>query len=242
MQKAFPGSGCTRGAEALALRALAYLTLLPTSRLLAYLLVGGGFDIPVLSDHPLGQRVPDRGHPRKGLNCIWSNSPSIEVASSMLPIAFGTQTGWGSHHGEPGSFTPGNSPIDTSPSLLTFGALPASVSSGQNQRPEGFLVIGFLLIVVAIAFAAMGAPGFMVLFEFLFSLVMFAGYFIAKSREQERIRREEMAAAEAREQLRNEVSEAVKETLKGAIKVRCRYCGSLNEENSSKCESCGGSL
>lgn len=35
--------------------------------------------------------------------------------------------------------------------------------------------------------------------------------------------------------------EIVKE-VKSTIKVRCRYCGTLNDEGANKCESCGGVL
>jgi hypothetical protein len=30
--------------------------------------------------------------------------------------------------------------------------------------------------------------------------------------------------------------------VKSTIRVRCRYCGTLNTEKANKCESCGGSL
>lgn len=38
-----------------------------------------------------------------------------------------------------------------------------------------------------------------------------------------------------------EIDEIVK-AVKATIMVRCRYCGTLNEEKANKCESCGGSL
>ena len=37
---------------------------------------------------------------------------------------------------------------------------------------------------------------------------------------------------------KNDIVKAVKST----IKVRCKYCGTLNEEDANKCESCGGAL
>lgn len=41
-----------------------------------------------------------------------------------------------------------------------------------------------------------------------------------------------------RELEKQEIVNAVKST----IKVRCRYCGTLNEENEEKCDSCGAPL
>lgn len=42
----------------------------------------------------------------------------------------------------------------------------------------------------------------------------------------------------ARQQEIDEIVKAVKQT----IRVRCRYCGTLNEESANRCESCGGAL
>ena len=50
--------------------------------------------------------------------------------------------------------------------------------------------------------------------------------------------RDSWARAEAR---MKDVEEVVK-TVKTMIRVRCRYCGMLNEEKANKCESCGGAL
>lgn len=42
----------------------------------------------------------------------------------------------------------------------------------------------------------------------------------------------------ARELLKNEVVKEIKST----IKVRCRYCGTLNDEGATNCEACGATL
>jgi hypothetical protein len=44
-----------------------------------------------------------------------------------------------------------------------------------------------------------------------------------------------------RQERQREIEEIVK-VVKSTIRVRCRYCGTLNEEKANKCESCGGSL
>jgi hypothetical protein len=45
-----------------------------------------------------------------------------------------------------------------------------------------------------------------------------------------------------REQDRKREIEEIVKAVKATIKVRCRYCGRLNEEKANKCESCGGAL
>lgn len=61
-----------------------------------------------------------------------------------------------------------------------------------------------------------------------------------KVRQDEKARLETMAriAQEDNDQQVHEIVKAVKST----IKVRCRYCGTLNEESASNCESCGATL
>ncbi len=46
----------------------------------------------------------------------------------------------------------------------------------------------------------------------------------------------------AKEEARKKEVEEIVKTVKSIIKVRCRYCGTLNEENANKCEKCGGAL
>ncbi len=69
-------------------------------------------------------------------------------------------------------------------------------------------------------------------------IVMIVLSFVVKGRAEVRQQEEIRSADEARQREVEEIAQAVKST----IKIRCRYCGTLNDENSSKCESCGASL
>jgi hypothetical protein len=57
---------------------------------------------------------------------------------------------------------------------------------------------------------------------------------------QRDLRLEEQRAEE--ERLKEEEKEDIVRAVKSTIKVRCRYCGTLNEEKATRCESCGGAL
>jgi MFS family permease len=57
---------------------------------------------------------------------------------------------------------------------------------------------------------------------------------------QKELRLEEQRAEE--ERLREEERDDIVRAVKSTIKIRCRYCGTLNEEKATRCESCGGSL
>jgi len=61
-----------------------------------------------------------------------------------------------------------------------------------------------------------------------------------KVKEDEARRLESQARDDEAERQRavQEIANAVKSN----IMVRCRYCGSLNEETASKCSSCGAAL
>ena len=56
---------------------------------------------------------------------------------------------------------------------------------------------------------------------------------------EERKRQEQMEAQEAARQ--SNVQE-IANALRSSIKIRCRYCGTLNEEAASNCSSCGATL
>ncbi len=87
-----------------------------------------------------------------------------------------------------------------------------------------------------------GAPGFFLLFAVLMAIMGIASA-IASVGKQERLAQEKAAAElEAQERLRNEIADAVKQNLKSNIKVRCKYCGSLNDETATKCDSCGAAM
>jgi len=59
-----------------------------------------------------------------------------------------------------------------------------------------------------------------------------------RQHEQKRFETAARIAQESRDQQIHQIAKAVKST----IKVRCRYCGTLNEEDTSNCESCGATL
>lgn len=97
-------------------------------------------------------------------------------------------------------------------------------------------------MVMAFVFAGMGAPGLFVLFALLTGVIFLVFGFMTRGRAIERIAEAERAAEESRVQFREEVAQSVKESMKGTIKVRCRYCGGLNDEHDDRCESCGAPL
>lgn len=127
----------------------------------------------------------------------------------------------------------------------------------SEDRPANFsalMLIGTLLFITGMAalsvnFAVAGAVaglGF---------LMMIGGAFAVKMNSLADLRtdldeeykvgygesdtvRDSWAKAEAR---KKEVDEIVK-TVKSMIRVRCRYCGTLNDETANKCEKCGGTL
>ena len=72
----------------------------------------------------------------------------------------------------------------------------------------------------------------------ILGIVLIIAAFYVKTHEEDRAAHERTASMEQREQERREFVAAVKST----IKVRCTYCGTLNEEDAEKCESCGGPL
>ena len=127
---------------------------------------------------------------------------------------------------------PGTNP--STPSMLS--------SRSVEQKPEGYIAGGVMMLVMAMVFGAVGAPGFMILAVVVFALISFVMYFITKQQQVDRYYQEQMAAEEAEQHLKEQIAEAVKESLKGSIKVRCKYCGSLNEERNAKCDSCGAAL
>ncbi len=99
-----------------------------------------------------------------------------------------------------------------------------------------------MMIVMGFVFAGMGAPGAFVVFAFLAGVFVIVMSFVAAERRQREAKENALAAEEADEKFKDEVAEAVKERMKGTIKVRCRYCGSLNDEEAVKCDSCGATL
>ena len=104
-------------------------------------------------------------------------------------------------------------------------------------------VVGFIaLIGAAMFFAYLDAPGFFVGFAIFAAFVALIGGLVMSASEEQQIMRAEEAEAEAKERFKEEVAQSVKQKLEGTIKVRCRYCGALSDENDEKCESCGAPL
>lgn len=105
-----------------------------------------------------------------------------------------------------------------------------------------FIVVLILALASAYFVASIGAPVFFIIFAFVAPFLWVANVLIRRGAEADRRAEAQRAADEERERLKEEVAQSVKETMKGTIKVRCRYCGGLNGEHDEKCESCGAPL
>jgi len=108
--------------------------------------------------------------------------------------------------------------------VIGFGMLVVSFGFGM-----GFVLMGFLLIVGGILGSGRESD---------------AGYGQTQADQWEQVETEhdwEAAARGRQEARKREVQEIIK-VVKSTIRVRCRYCGTLNEESANKCESCGASL
>lgn len=89
----------------------------------------------------------------------------------------------------------------------------------MRESAELFLLFSILMLIIGIALVAL-------------SLFVVRPNELKKEEERKRLKEEERSA-----QMR-EIVEAVK----GTIKVRCGYCGTLNDEKATTCEACGGPL
>jgi hypothetical protein len=127
-------------------------------------------------------------------------------------------------HGPPDSdtFVPPHTPPNTD-------------SGGAPERGLlGLLGVGFFVFVAIIMIgmaAGSGAPGWFILV--LFAMIVFVVLrFVIVSKSPP-------AETPAPQQV---VKEVHVETIKETVRVRCRYCGSLNLETDTKCQSCGATL
>lgn len=152
-------------------------------------------------------------------------------------------------------------PHETWPSPDQSIHSPAPTPGGSNW--VGLLVLGLVLIVMGIV--ALSASSQMdsgwdpsgmdqqahTVFSLFGALMIIAGVVaiavapLARRSEveasiQRDLRMEEERAEE--ERLREDEKEDIVRAVKSTIKIRCRYCGTLNEEKATRCESCGGSL
>lgn len=140
-----------------------------------------------------------------------------------------------------------------------FGGTIGRPGSGASSSWVGLLVLGIMLTASSIFGYSISASQYDTpetspfyemdrdagrMFAIFATITLIVGViFIAislKLRQDEKTRLETAAriAEESHNQRVREIAEAVKST----IKVRCRYCGTLNEEDSSNCESCGATL
>lgn len=105
-----------------------------------------------------------------------------------------------------------------------------------------FVGVTIVAVVFASFAASIGAPSFIIIMAFVMPFFWVANILIRRGIEEERKAKERRAAYEEREQLKEEVAQSVRTSMKGAIKVRCRYCGALSDVHDEKCESCGAPL
>ena len=132
--------------------------------------------------------------------------------------------------------------MDFTPPSGTGDIAGLASAGGVPQNPLGFLFTGIMAFVASFAFMAMGAPGWFSAIAVLSGFAFCAMYFVTKGRAEKETEERARAAYEAEERFKDEIADAVKERMKGAIKVRCGYCGSLNDEKANKCGSCGATL
>jgi hypothetical protein len=121
----------------------------------------------------------------------------------------------------------------------------------------GLVVVGFLLMIIGLSMApASSSFGGGVMF---IGLLMILGARFAKkweddgslladidstsSQELDEIADEgvDYDYWEMQQRRQQDIQEIVK-AVKSTIRIRCRYCGTLNEEKANKCESCGANL
>jgi rubrerythrin len=125
-----------------------------------------------------------------------------------------------------------------------FEAFEAASSKGgvESPKPEGFIVAAVMLIIASIVIGGItGVCGLSALL-FLGAIACIVLFFVTREKVVKEAEERAAAAEEAEERFKDEIAMAVQERLKGTIRVRCRYCGSLNDEDAIKCDSCGATL
>jgi ribosomal protein L40E len=117
---------------------------------------------------------------------------------------------------------------------------------GVNRRSGMTWVAAIIWAIIALAMGffavSQGAPGFFLLIAVLMAVFGIASAAASERQQQRAVEEKAAVELDAQERLRNEIAEAVKDSIKSNIKVRCRYCGSLNDETATKCDSCGATL
>lgn len=103
-------------------------------------------------------------------------------------------------------------------------------------------ILGPLLVLsIAASNSSMEIPAIFVLFGICVSALGFVTIWLGLRRRESERSRAELAESLAQVEHEIQVKEIV-DAVKSTIKVRCRYCGTLNEEEERVCESCGGPL
>ena len=118
----------------------------------------------------------------------------------------------------------------------------------------GMIVVGGLLMLIGVVLlSASGVVGGGVIF---IGVLMLVGALLARDWDYDDAAfsdldyqwQDEVVSQSMNEEFREintarqkEIEEIVK-AVKSTIRVRCRYCGTLNEEKANNCESCGASL
>ncbi len=130
----------------------------------------------------------------------------------------------------------------------------ANSSSIETRQPNwiGVVLVGVAFFAMGILLAGVSGGGSLI-FVFLGVLIILAAM-AAKNIDFEEpspdIEPESYDYTESfapqydeyRRQLRQDEIDQIVKAVKTTIRVRCTYCGTLNEEKADKCESCGAPL
>lgn len=129
----------------------------------------------------------------------------------------------------------------------------------RQTSPAGMLVSGILMLALAIIAFLMSAvvynpnpldfssdmdnqfstiAALMGVVLLVIGVILILLSRVMKDGEARRLEEEARAEEEERQRNIQDIAKAVKSN----IKIRCRYCGSLNDESATKCDSCGAAL
>ena len=132
---------------------------------------------------------------------------------------------------------------DPAPSEKGLNFQDTNVTAGPSSLGLlGGVVFAIFAIIVGVFAVSQGAPGFFLLFAIVAAFIGVISAAASEGQRRRAIEQKEAADLEAQERLRGEIAQAVKDSMKSNIKVRCKYCGSLNDETATKCDSCGATL
>ena len=157
----------------------------------------------------------------------------------MIPIPFEADTGpdpadesWSRQY----NIQDLQRPYEPEPNWIVMAALGFIFILAGSLMADvvGFIGAGVMLIGVLLLIAARFASKY----ESLASYPPETGdvwqdYIDTRTAEEDHI---------ARELARKMEIEEIVRAVKTTIRVRCRYCGTLNDEKANKCEACGGAL